>query len=197
MSIYQRVRRVAGVFVALALTGFMFYTALLAFVNLNGASTLYTNPTIGTGERHEGKTYVYVGDEFYVWIQIVRLAGSVRVNSTCRFRIERYAEYVGGRKNGQRLLISQAELQFRGDNLVMRTRWPIQSEPYFVGWGADENGIPRFMLDDDQNEQEFTFYVVGRYFCNYLDHIFPRYIQGGDRPNITPRVNAIVIRKHK
>lgn len=191
----RRLLKVAATLVALGLGVFSVFLGHLALLNAIGPSTEYHNPVIGTGHVVDGKTYVYLGDEFYVWIFVIRH----KTNGDCRFEIERYAEYVGGPKHSKRHLISKTKLEFKGANELRRTRWPVPSEPYYLGYAIDKQGRPqpkKPLLPDGVDEQEFTFYVVGRYYCNILDHIFPRYIQGGDRPNITPRVNAI-LRRHK
>jgi hypothetical protein len=174
----------------------LFPVIYLAVLNAIGPSTEYHNPQIGTAERGpDGTQYVYLGEEFYVWISIVRH----RLNGSCLFDIRRYAEVVGGPRNGRMYLISKAELQFVGQNEMRRTRWPVPEEKYILGYAVNDNNEPQFdmpLLPHGVDEREFTFYVVGRYYCNALDYIFPRYIQGGDRPNITPRVNA-VLRRHR
>lgn len=167
----------------------------LAVLNAVGPSTEYHNPAIGTAVKGpDGSSYVYLGDELYVWITIIRH----KLNGNCRFEIERFAEAVGGSRDGQKYMISKTALQFVGQNELRRTRWPVPSEKYILGYGVNEKNEPQIdqpLLPDGIDEQEFTFYVVGQYFCNALDYVIPRYIQGGDRPDITPRVNAVLRRQ--
>ena len=167
------------------------YTAML---NWLGPSTEYHDPVIGTAVKGpDGKDYVYVGDEFYVWITIVRH----KLNGNCLFEIERFAEATDGPNKGVRRLISKTALQFIGQNELRRTRWPVPSEAYILGYEVDKQSKPQLdkpLLPDGVDQQEFEFYVVGRYFCNFLDYLIPRHIQGGQKPDETPRVRAIVKR---
>lgn len=168
------------------------YTAIL---NAIGPSTEYHRPEIGSGVMlPDGRIGVFIGDEFFVWITIVRH----RVNGNCLFEIERYAEVVDGPRAGRKYLISKTALQFVGANELRRTRWPVPEEKYILGYAVDNDNKPRLdmpLLPDGVEEREFDFYVVGRYFCNALDYLFPRYIQGGLHPNETPRVRAVVKRR--
>ena len=195
MPMRRRLKIARRSFAAVVIGAAVAYFGYLFALNSLGPSTRYYNPQLGNATKIDGKDYVYLGDEFYVWISIVRH----KRNGNCQFHIKRYAEEVGGPRDGERHLISRATLQFVGQDELRRTRWPIPADPYYLGYAVDKNGQPivdKPLLPDGVDEQEYTFYVVGRYYCNALDYVFPRYIQGGDRPNITPRINAIV-RRHK
>jgi len=169
------------------------YTALL---NAVGPSTQYRNPQIATAEPGpDGKQYVYLGEEFYVWITVIRH----RLNGNCLFEIRRYAEVASGPRVGKAFLISAVSLQFVGQNELRRTRWPQPSERYFLGYAVDEENDPLYtqpLLPDGVDEEHFAFYVRGRYYCNFLDYLIPRYIQGGNQPDETERVYA-VLRRHR
>ena len=171
----------------------VFYTIAL---NVLGPSTEYHNPSLPTAEKGaDGRSYVYVGDELYVFISIVRH----KINGNCRFEIARYAENIGGFEHGKKHPISYASLQFIGQNELRRARWPSPPDEYIIGYDVNEKNEPQIdkpLLPNGIDEQEFDLYVVGRYYCNLFDYIFPRYIQGGENPNETPRIR-VVIRRHR
>jgi hypothetical protein len=168
----------------------------LAILNSVGPSTEYHNPTIATAVRGpDGRDTVYLGDEFYVNIFVVRH----RINGNCKFKIRRYAEPLEGEEQGDRYLLSTAELQFVGQNEMRRARWPSPPDKYILGYAINEQGDPQYdfpLLPEGVDQREFLFYVVGRYYCNVLDYIFPRFIQGGPREDETAHVRAVV-KRHK
>jgi len=176
----------------------VWHPLVLATFNVIGPSTEYHNPSIATAtpcNQGGDRPCIYVGDEFYVWITVVRH----RLNGSCTFVITRYAEHVDGPRKGVRHPISYATLQFVGHNEMRTVRWPSPPDRYIVGYEVDENNVPqkeRPLLTNGLDEEEFLFFVVGRYYCNYLDDIFPRYIQGSQRPNETAPVRAI-LRRHR
>jgi hypothetical protein len=167
----------------------------IAILNWIGPSTEYHNPVIATAERGpDGRNYVYLGEEFYVRMFIVRH----EINGNCHFKIRRYAEALGGSNAGKPILISVAELQFLGRNDMYTVRWPSPPDKYILGYGVDDNNEYVFekpLLVEGEDEIEFVFYVKGRYYCNFLDYVIPRYIQGGPRQDETAHVRAVVKRK--
>lgn len=166
----------------------------VVILNWLGPSTEYHNPEIATATRGpDGKLYVYLGDEFWVNIFVVRHA----TNGNCHFKIRRYAEPLDGLQAGRKFLVSVAELQFVGQNEMRRARWPSPPDKYILGYAVNEQNEPQYdkpLLPDGVDELEYLFYVQGRYFCNFLDYIIPRYIQGGPREDETAHVRAVVKR---
>ncbi len=180
------------------------YPLWLLNVNAIGPSTRYYNPVIGTATPNPDRPdrpFVYLGDEFHVNITVVRDEPVfLQALSTCEFVIRRYMEAVSGPRTGSRHLISTGHLEFRGQNqFIPRTRWPQPNEKLiYLNYAVDKMGNElrdQPLLPDGVDEEEVAFYVVGRYFCNIMDDIIPRYIQGG-RPNETERVYAI-LKRHK
>ncbi len=186
--------RIAACIVALELLLLIPIPQPLGYVlllNSLGPSTAYYNPQIATAlQGPDGRKYVFLGDDFYVWISVVRHER----NGNCYFHIHRYAEATDGPDKGKPKLISEEGLQFVGRNELRQTRWPQPPTKLVLQYELDEEGnIVGPLLPDGVEEQETDFYVVGRYYCNALDYIFPRYIQGGSR-NETGRVHAVIKR---
>lgn len=184
--------------------GLFWYPLWLINVNAIGPSTRYYNPVIGTAVPNKDDPdfpIIYLKDPFWVDITVVRDAPApLQALGTCEFVIRRFMEVVHGPRTGQRHLISVGHLQFRGqDQLIPRTRWPQPNEKaIFLEYAVDEQGNDRRdapLLADGVDEEKVGFYVVGRYFCNMMDDLIPRYIQGGER-NETSRVYA-TLRRHK
>jgi hypothetical protein len=178
MTITNRDKVLAGLCITLCVGSFM----LGALANRRGPSSLYFEPhIIGEVERRkDGKFLAHYGDRVFVTYTVVRLRGF----GNCLLDISRYAEEIGGAHNGSRHLVNHVELQFEGNNDLRRPQWPIRG----LLLGTD------FKLRDGVDEQEYALYVVARYYCGPVDRVFPRYIQGGIKPNETPRVNLIVKR---
>lgn len=163
-----------------------------AVLNSVGPSTQYLDPRIeGAQIGPDGNYYATVGDKIYVTYTVVRH----RFNGKCLLNVWRYAEDVGGPQDGQRHLVDYVDLQFRGNNDVLRPRWPLAG--LVLGYDTDRQGRPQFnkpLLPPGVAEQAFDLYVVARYRCNFMDYIVPRYLQGG-KPDETRRVRIIVKRK--
>src|SRR5262245_6316125 len=103
----------------LAIIG-LWYVCLTAAINASSPSTELIDPQIETGENCGlDLPCVYVGDEFYLRYYIVRH----KLNGTCTADVHRYAEEVGGPRNGKRHLLSHVELNFVGKNDISRPRW--------------------------------------------------------------------------
>ncbi len=168
------------------------YTIWLATLNIIGPSTEYLDPRIPTATIVDGKPTVYLGDLFYVQHTIVRHT----LNGNCTLAINRYAEDVDGPTPGKRHQIDYAELQFIGNNEVLHPRWPPADDPYKLSFERDrKDGLlkDKPLLPEGVDQITMDFFVVSRYYCNPLDYIFPRYIQGG-HPDESPRVRAVVKR---
>ncbi len=164
----------------------------VAMLNMLGPSTEYFNPVIGTALKGpDGRDYVFLGDEFYVLISIVRH----KTNGNCQFIIKRYAEPTEGVDKGKPKLISTDTLQFVGRNELRNTRWPQPPDKLYLKNIVDEDNKPVGpLLPEGVEEQETDFYVIGRYYCNVLDYFFPRFIGGGEISNQTQAVHAVVKR---
>lgn len=166
--------------------------AYLFLLNQLGPSTEYYEPTIhGARLGPDGKYYAALGDKIYVNYIIVRH----QINGNCLLNVYRYGENVGGPKAGKLHLLDYADLQFVGRNELRRPRWPMAG--LVLGYGVDKNGAPQSddpLIEPGASEQELALYVRARYFCNVVDYIFPRWLQGGVRPDETERVNVVVKR---
>jgi hypothetical protein len=219
---YKTVAAVVGLVVAIDYSTFRLIDT--AQMNRIGASTQYHHPVIATGTKEGNETILHVGEELYVLMWIVRhevngtcdfavkryaehVDGSLRghrllistailhfegKNDLARVRwpIELNPYYVGGailiEKPSDPLYV-EYPYQFNKDTQQYERIWPFTAQPAM--------DLP--LLPPGVDEQRFKFYVVGRYFCNVLDYVFPRYIQGGDRPDTTPPVYATVRRSKK
>jgi len=172
------------------------YIAFLGMLNSLGPSTEFIDPQIETAKPCGRELpCVYVGDDFYLRYYIVRHA----LNGRCKSDVRRYAVEIGGANNGRRHLLSHVELNFVGRNEIIRPRWPTYEERYKLEYSVDENNNPladKPLLADGVDEQEMCFLNTNRYYCNVLDYIVPRYMQGGTEPDESPRICAIV-RRHK
>ena len=165
-------------------------------LNSIGPSTEYLAPWLPTAKMVDGKPTVYIGDNFYVQHTIVRH----ELNGSCLLKIHRYAEDVGGPTPGKRHLIDYAELQFIGRDEILHPRWPAADRPYVLGYERDEEGNTlhdRPLLPDGVDQQTMDFYVSPRDFCNTLDHLIPRYTDGGTHWDESPRVRAVVKRHRR
>lgn len=146
-----------------------------------GPSSLYFEPRIvGEVDREGGKYVAYYGDRIFVTYSVIRLEGW----GNCLLDIHRYAEEIGGMRNGYRHEIDHVQLEIKGNNDLLRPQWPVRG--LVLGDGLK--------LRDGVNQQEFAMYVVARYHCGLIDDFVPRYIQGGEKPNETPRVGLVVKR---
>lgn len=175
------------------------YPVHLEWLNMLGPSSNYYARYIEGAARQQDGTYVaYLGDKIYVHYDIVRH----QINGNCLLPIYRYGENVGGPEAGKRHLLDYVERRFRGGSDFLRLRWP--DDGLVLGYGKKFNSAdpPKLIEDKDdplippgQVSQELAMYVVSRYDCNFMDWIFPRYIQGGPNPNETERLYMIVKRK--
>lgn len=167
----------------------------LYFLMLNaiGPSTEYFEPWIeGATLGPDGKYHAFLGDRIFVRYTVVRH----KLNGNCLLHVYRYGENVGGPEAGRRHLLSYADLRFVGADELRRPRWPL--EGLILGYGVDKSGRPQMddpLLPPGVDKQEFALFVVARYFCNPLDSLLPRYLQGGSKPDETARVNIIVERR--
>lgn len=173
------------------------YVCLTAAINATSPSTELIDPQIETAEPcGRDLPCVYVGDEFYLRYFIVRH----QLNGTCTSDVHRYAEEVGGKRNGKRHLLSHVELNFVGKNDISRPRWPPANSNYRLEYSVDADNIPipnSPLLPEGVDEQRMCFFNTNRYYCNFLDYIVPRYMQGGARPNESPSVCAYVRRSRE
>ena len=183
----------AGTLLAVA----AWYLTFTIAINRLGPSTELIDPQIETAEPcGMDLPCVYVGDEFYLRYFIVRHA----LNGTCTSDVHRYAEEVGGPRNGKKHLLSHVELNFVGKNDITRPRWPPANDRYKLEYSVDTNNIPLTdspILADGIDEQRVCFFNTNRYYCNFMDYIIPRYMQGGARPNESPAVCAYVRRSRE
>ena len=173
---------------AISLPAIYFYV-----LNALGPSTEYYEPTIqGAALGADGKYYAALGDKIFVNYIIVRH----KINGNCLLSVSRYAENIGGDDAGKLHLLDYVDLRFVGQNELRRPRWPMAG--LVLGYDVDKDGKPETskpLLPAGSDSQEFALYVKARYFCNFVDYIIPRYLQGGERPNETERVNIIVRRQ--
>lgn len=168
-----------------------------AILNSLGPSTEYHSPYIegpdGKLLPQENGAYVaHLGERIYVRYFIVRH----KINGDCLLHVYRYGENIGGPEAGKRHLLDYVELQFRGEDELLRPRWPIRG--LVLGYGVHKNGSMNLgdpLIPPGLKKQELALYVVARYRCNPLDYFFPRYLQGGVKPNETERAYLIVRRK--
>jgi hypothetical protein len=154
-------------------------------LNTLGPSTEYYEPSvIGAALGPNGHYIAYLGDRVAVTYTVVRH----QINGSCFIQVWRYGEEVGGTAPGRRRLLDYADLFFRGENELRRPRWPLD------GMVLDYDFDHEPLLAPGVDEQAFDLYVVARYYCNFMDYIFPRYLQGGIKPDETERVRLIVRR---
>ncbi|HEY6032052.1 MAG TPA: hypothetical protein VIU44_15885 [Gaiellaceae bacterium] len=165
-----------------------------AVLNAVGPSTEYFEPwiegqaTLGA----DGKYRAFLGDRIFVRYIVVRH----KLNGNCLLHVHRYGENVGGPEAGRRHLLDYADLRFVGADEMRRPRWPLSG--LVLGYDVDESGrrqTDKPIIPPGASSQELSLYVVARYYCNVLDYVFPRYLQGGSRPDETARVNIIVERR--
>ncbi|HMF51781.1 MAG TPA: hypothetical protein VK603_24200 [Candidatus Saccharimonadales bacterium] len=157
------------------------------FLNALGPSTEYYEPSvIGATKQPDGHYVAYLGDRIYVTYSVVRR----KINGECFVHVRRYGEEVDGPAAGKRRLLNFVDLQFRGENELRRPRWPLEG----LVLGDDFDGEP--LLAPGVDERAFDLFVVARYYCNFMDYILPRYLQGGTKPDETERVRLIV-RRHR
>ncbi len=154
-----------------------------ATLNAFGPSTEYHEPTIiGAKALPDGKFEATVGDRnVYVTYSIIRH----KLNGDCFLKVWRYGEEIGGPRDGTRHLFDQADLRFVGANEMRHPRWPSTH-----GLDLKDDLIP-----PELQEQELALYNVARYYCNPLDYVFGRYLQGGIKPDETERVTLVLKRK--
>ena len=195
MNVSAKLYCTIGLLSLLVLFAQLVFSPAIYFGILNhlGPSTEYYEPTItGAVQIKDGKYVAYLGDKIFVNYIVVRH----KINGTCFLHVYRYGEEVGGPHAGQRHLLDYVELQFRGRDELMRPHWPLTG--LVLGYDVDKNGISQKdkpLLAPGIESQEFALYVVARYYCNFMDLLFPRYLQGGIKPNETERINLIVKRK--
>ena len=140
----------------------------LATLNAYGSSTDYFNQYVASAEHGpNGQDFVTVGDDFLVRAEIIRH----RVNGTCQLSVNRVRENVGGRLPGAIHLIQHVDQNFVGDGAFRYTSWPIPPAKIVVGDDWIEPGAAQQVID---------VFVVGRYYCNVLDRVFPRFLRGDD-----------------
>jgi hypothetical protein len=182
-SAFRRVQKLIGCLSFWAWATVVLGSPLVYWGVLNalGPSTEYHDPYI-TGARRldDGRYEGDVGDRVFVRYTIIRHA----TNGDCTLQIHRYGENVGGPEAGDRKLLDYAEVTFRGRDELRHPRWP-----------SDGLVLTSAMIPHDLAQQELALYAVVRYYCNPLDYLFPRYIQGGVNPNQTERVYIIVKRR--
>ena len=157
-----------------------------AALNLVGPSTEYHDPMI-EGPTVElgldGRYYAKIGSKVWVRYTIVRH----KQNGSCTLNVWRYVEEIDGPQAGTVHLVDYTDLQFVGDDKPFRPRWP--QDGFIIG-APDLAGF--LTVPPGAQTQELSFFVKARYYCNLLDYVFPRYIQGGLKPNETARVNLLV-----
>jgi hypothetical protein len=162
-------------------------------LNYLGPSTEYYEPTItGAMVDRDGNYSAYLGDKIFVNYIVVRH----KINGECLLHVYRYGEDIGGPDNGKRHLLDYVELQFKGRDELMRPHWPLKG--LVLGYDVNEAGVPQEnkpLLAPGVNSQKFALYVVARYYCNFMDLIFPRYLQGDTRPDETRRVDITIMRR--
>ena len=184
--------------ILVVLTVFSSYFIYYAILNILGPSTEYYNPVTPTAKLDcdiKGcKNVVYLGDEFFAEYYIVRH----KINGNCFLKIWRYAEDVDGPTPGKKHLLDYAELQFVGQNELRRPKWPSPPRKYFWGYEVNEEIKPQLdkpIMPEGVDELTLDIYVIGRYYCNALDYVFERYIQGG-KPDETESVR-ITLKRNK
>lgn len=167
----------------------------MAIIN-ESPSTLLLNLKVASAIKGPDKLdYVYLGDELHVTYTVVRLP----TNYACTEPVWRYAEDVDGPTPGKRHLLDYFELHFQpgkaGD--VLYPQWP--QPPRIYKWGVEvneqikpQNDKP--IMPDGVDELTLDIYNVAQYYCNWLDNIIPRYLQGGEKPNETARARVVLKR---
>jgi len=179
--------------VGLIVVAFLAVAAVYTMLNSFGPSTEYYQPKIdGALLLPNGKYLAYLGDRIFVTYIVVRHS----LNGSCFMTIERMGDNVGGPAPGKKHLLDYADLQFVGQNELRRPRWPIPG--LILGYDVDHHNRiikSKPLLEPGTSEQELRLYVHARYYCNIMDYIIPRYLQGGDIPDETASVNLIVRRE--
>lgn len=103
-----------------------------AILNSLGPSTEYHSPYIegpdGKLLSQENGAYVaHLGERIYVRYFIVRH----KINGDCLLHVYRYGENIGGPEAGKRHLLDYVELQFRGEDELLRT---ALADPWISAW---------------------------------------------------------------
>lgn len=149
-------------------------------LNSLGSSTEFFDVKVLGAKPIPGGYAATVGDKIFITYTVVRHS----LNGSCFERIWRYAENVGGPDAGEKHLLDFADLQFVGENEVRHARWPLG------GLVLTNDLIP-----SETKSQKLAFFNAARYYCNALDYIWPRYLQGGEHPNETARVYLTLTRR--
>jgi hypothetical protein len=196
------------VLLAIIVTAYLSYYAAL---NAYGPSTqLYDLWIGGSAKWQRGNTYLaYLGDKVQVEYTVKRH----KLNGDCHLPIWRGLEEIGGPHDGKWHLMDYVEIRFVGRDQEYKARWPVGRE-LVLDYGvktkpSDRSGDPLPVPDldaggklqrgepimaDGVDEQLYAVYNVGRYRCNILDDWFPRFLQGGVRPNQSQRALLIIRR---
>lgn len=134
-------------------------------LNYHGPSTNYFNQVVVSAMQGDDKrSYIYVGDAFRVAAEVVRH----RVNGSCHLSVWRVRQNIGGIFNGRISLIQHVDQAFIGDGEFRHTSWPIP---------PDKITVTEAWFDDPAaDEQVIDVFVIARYYCNFLDDVFPRWL---------------------
>ena len=181
--------RIAGILLCVATIPLVYWAVL----NWAGPSSAFYDPAIETARPCPEGQCIYLGDEFRMRYTVIRH----RLNGSCLLKIWRYGEDIDGPTPGRRHLLDYAELQFVGAEEMRHPRWPSPPRQYHLGYEVNEQLEPQLdkpLLPPGVDRVTMDFYVVARYFCNPLDTVFPRFLQGGIKPDETERARAVLKR---
>ena len=145
-----------------------------AILNCLGPSTDYFDESVASARHIDGESYIQVGDDLVVKAEVIRH----RINGTCRLAVWRVRQNVGGKFDGRISLLQYIEQNFVGDGQFRHTSWPIPPTRIVVteNWFDDPNVA----------EQTIDIFVIARYYCNFLDDLYPRWIDGIKKKTQTP-----------
>jgi hypothetical protein len=142
---------------------------LTALEDQTGPSTSYFDQVVASAHKgRDGKEYIYPGDQILIRADIIRHS----FNGTCHLGVWRVRENIGGPDDGAIHLMQHVDQEFIGDGLFRHTSWPIAPAQIVVdkSW-FDDPATTRQTLD---------MFVVGRYYCNFLDYLMPRFLHSAD-----------------
>lgn len=154
-------------------------------LDAGGPSSGYYEPVLtGATKLSNGKYEAPIGNYIFVRYKVVRH----KINGDCTINIRRYIEFISGPWGGQTRMIEQITMPFVGANDMYHPWWPR------YGLLLSDSLVP-----PKASSQEISLFVKARYWCglkylNIWDYIFPRYLQGGIKPDESARVNLVVKR---
>ena len=170
------------IIVAAVATSPIWYTSLL---NWPGPSTFYFDQNVASARHDEGLGYILPGDQLLMHASTVRH----KFNGRCELAVWRVRENIGGKYDGNIHLMQFVWQAFVGENFFRKTSWPIAPARVIVDKTnvvqdqktGEFTGADGTWFDDPSVQQQTVdVFVVGRYYCNFMDYIFPRFLEDND-----------------